>query len=230
VDGKPTRWGRWNPEYVNTALVGGDRRLNSIEILSFLQLAYALTGSPKYKDAFYDLVRKHGYAENTVHYLPDPMGEWNHSDDELYWLSYYNLAKHCFDEQLKPTFLKSAAEHVKATARKRNPLWNFIYGGVTGRAIDLDGSVFILCEFPLDVRCWRMRNSHRQDIQMSRRPFCEPESVAVLSPAERRMSKWNGNEMALDGGGDGNEAESGAEYLLPYWMGRHYKYVSAPAE
>lgn len=228
VDGKPTTWGRWNPEYVNTAAVGGDRRLNSIEILSFLQLAYHVTGSQRFKDAFYDLVRRHGYAENTIRYLPDPMGEWNHSDDELYWLSYYNLIKHCFEEELRATFMKSIRAHVEATRRKRNPVWNFIFGGVTGEAIDLEGSIFILRRFPLDNRDWRMQNSHRLDIRIDARPDVEPEAAAVLPPDERRIQKWNSNEMGLDGGGDGNSPESGAEYLLPYWMGRYFGFISPP--
>lgn len=228
VDGKPTTWGRWNPEYVNTPAVGGDRRLNSIEILSFLQLASHVTGSQRFKDAFYDLVRKHGYADNTINYLPDPRGEWNHSDDELYWLSYYNLIKHCFDDKLKATFLKSVRAHKEATHRKRNPVWNFIFGGVTGEAIDLEGSIFILRRFPLDNRNWRMQNSHRLDIRIDARPGVEPEAAAVLPPDERRIQKWNGNEMGLDGGGDGNSPESGAEYLLPYWMGRYFGFITAP--
>ncbi|HVY71111.1 MAG TPA: hypothetical protein VHH73_14360, partial [Verrucomicrobiae bacterium] len=49
VDGKPTLWGRWNPEYVNwypPSIV--DRRLNSAEITASLQLAYAMTGNKTY--------------------------------------------------------------------------------------------------------------------------------------------------------------------------------------
>jgi hypothetical protein len=228
IDGKPTQWGRWNPEYVNTRRIGGDRRLNSVEILSFLQLAYALNPSLRYKDTFYDLVRNHGYADNTVQYLPDPMGEWNHSDDELYWLSYYNLIRHCFDAELKKTFLQSARAHYEATKRKANPLWNFTYGSITGDPIDLDGSIRVLREFPLDRRDWRMENSHRKDVRLSRRPGAELETTAPLSPAERSVHKWNHNELEPDGGGNGNSAESGAEYLLPYWMGRYDGYISPP--
>ncbi len=230
IDGRPTQWGRWNPEYVNTPAVGGDRRLNSIEILSFLQLAYALTQSPRYKDAFYDLVRNHGYAENTVKYLPNPLGEWNHSDDELYWLSYHNLLKHGFDGELKKTFLQSAREHYDATKRKRNPLWNFIYGAITGERIDLDGAIAVLREFPLDRRDWRMENSHRNDITIERRPDCEPEATRPLSFAERHVHKWNANELTPDGGDRGDSPESGAEFLLPYWLGRYAGYIVGPKE
>lgn len=228
IDGEPTLWGRWNPEYVNTPQVGGDRRLNSIEILSFLQLAYHVSGDEKYRDAWRQLVRQHGYAENTVRYLPNPLGPWNHSDDELYWLSYWMLLRHASDDDLVPTYRASAHEHAQATARKRNPLWNLIYGATTGDSIDLAGTIWVLQNYPLDLRNWRMRNSHRLDVDIEKRRGVAPETVEPLPPDERAVTKWNSNEMRPDGGGSGDRAESGAEFLLPYWMGRYFGYISPP--
>jgi hypothetical protein len=231
ADGKPTRWGFWNPANLNTPIALHDRRLNSIEILAFLQLAYDLTKEEKFKATYDELVDKHGYANNTVRHLPDPLGPWNHSDDELYWLSYYVLLSYPIRESLSATFLQSAEEQYTANKRKRNPLWTTIYAGRTGRTderADIDGIAFWLREFPMDRRTWRTRNSHRQDITIQRRPFVPPEADPVLPPDERYVHKWNTNEMTMDGGGDGNAAESGAEYLLPYWMGRYFKIIDSP--
>ena len=51
-NGKPTEWGRWNPEYVNEFPINvGDRRLNSTLILSFLQTTYHFTKDKKYLKA-----------------------------------------------------------------------------------------------------------------------------------------------------------------------------------
>jgi hypothetical protein len=229
ADGKPTRWGYWNPKNINTPAALHDRRLNSIEILAFLQLAYKLTGEERFKSAFDDLVDTHGYAKNSVRYLPDPLGPWNHSDDELYWLSYHVLLADPLREELRSTYLQSAEEQFAANRRKRNPLWNTIYGLRTHREIDLAGVVFWLQEFPLDMRRWGSKNSHRKDITLERRPFVPPETVPVLPQDERTVHKWNTNEMTPDGGGDGTAAESGAEYLLPYWMARHAGYISEPS-
>lgn len=99
-DGKPTRWGRWNPEYVNAfPEMIGDRKLNSSNIIGMLQTAYHFTGKEKYRDAAITLMKDHGYLEN----LMRPMSEigfapgtsddlskllsdgWNHSDDEMYF-------------------------------------------------------------------------------------------------------------------------------------------------
>jgi hypothetical protein len=228
VDGKPTRWGFWNPRNINTPAALHDRRLNSIEMLGFLGLAYELTQDDKFKRAFDELVDEHGFAENAVRYLPDPLGPWNHSDDELYWLSYHFLLGYPLRDSLLPTFMRSAQEHFEANKRKRNPLWNVIYGVRTKRPVDLEGVVFWLQEFPIDRRNWAVQNSHRKDVKVVERLFVPPESDPVLPPDERRVHKWNSNEMDLDGGGDGNSAESGAEFLLPYWMGRYYGYISDP--
>ena len=45
-DGKPTTWGRWNPEHVNGFPTQvGDRKLNSSNIIAMLQTAYHFTKS-----------------------------------------------------------------------------------------------------------------------------------------------------------------------------------------
>jgi hypothetical protein len=228
VDGKPTLWGRWNPEYVNTTRIDGDRRLNSIEILAFLELGWETTRRERYRRTFYDLVEAHGYAENTVRWLPDPLGPWNHSDDELYWLSYDVLLAHTFDPELREVFLRSAREHHRAMSRKQNPLWTLLYGSMTGDPIDTMSVARALADHPLDLRDWRMTNSHRLDVRILRRPRVAPETAEPLPARERRVHKWNSNELIPDGGGDGTHEESGAEWLLPYWLGRSAGYISPP--
>src|SRR5690606_2624323 len=61
-DGKPTTWGRWNPEYVNAFPTNvGDRKLNASNIIAMLQTAYHFTGKPIYKEKAFDLMNNHGY-------------------------------------------------------------------------------------------------------------------------------------------------------------------------
>ena len=51
VDSEPTLWGKWNPDYVNKFPVNvGDRRLNSSNIIAFLQTAYKFTGKEIYEN------------------------------------------------------------------------------------------------------------------------------------------------------------------------------------
>jgi hypothetical protein len=38
--------------------------------------------------------------------------------------------------------------------------------------------------------------------------------------------KWNGNPFIVDGGNGGRGEDDGAFFLLPYWMGRYFGFVS----
>ena len=241
-DGKPTLWGKWNPDYVNQfPREVGDRRLNSIEIISFLQAAYYFTGKQIYKDKALELLQKHGYLENIMTsvtklaHVPgiDLTTEWNHSDDELAFLSYWNLYKYAFSDDLREKYRQAIKDHWQTERPEKNPLWNFIYaamGAADGSTaltagFDLDESIRTLQEFPLDTIGWAIRNSHRKDLDFLDLNFRQQTTQKVLPGDERPMSKYNNNAFHLDGGDDGRQEYSGDIFLLPYWMGRYLKRI-----
>jgi len=45
---------------------------------------------------------------------------------------------------------------------------------------------------------------------------------------ERAMIKWNGNPYSIASGYGGLLEEDGTAYLLPYWMGRYYGFITIP--
>lgn len=230
LDGQPTQWGRWHPEYVNQfPRQVGDRKLNSVEIVAFLQTAYHFTGKEIYRQKACELMDKHGYLDNIM--IPvkelgqvagvDLTTEWNHSDDELAFLSYWNLYRYAFTPELREKYRRAIRDHWEIERPEKNPLWNFIYA-MTGTAdFDLAESIWTLRQLPLDTISWAVQNSHRKDVDFLPANFREQSTKAVLPPDERPMSKYNGNAFRLDGGDGGREEFSGDIYLLPYWMGRH---------
>lgn len=230
VDGKPTLWGRWNPEYVNKfPRQVGDRRLNSVEIIAFLQTAYHFTGKEIYQQKAFELLHEHGYLDNIM--IPmrelgrvpgiDLTTEWNHSDDELAFLSYWNLYRYAFTPQLKEQYHQAIRDHWEVERPEKNPLWNFLYAATGAEDFDLTESIWTLKEFPLDLVSWTVRNSQRQDLDLLPANFRHQTTKSVLPPDERPMSKYNGNAFQLDGGDNGREEFSGDIYLLPYWLGRY---------
>ena len=245
VDGEPTLWGKWNPDYVNAFPVNvGDRRLNSSNITAFLQAAYKITGKEKYREKAMELLDKYGYLENLTRPISviapsdaDELsrilsGSWNHSDDEMYFLAYHQLANYAFTPELKEKYIASIKDHWEVERPERNALWNLIYAMSTGaKEFDLHESIWFLQTYPLDLRSWGMKNSHRKDIAILPVNFRRQTMPDLLPLGEMPLFRHNGEIFHLDSGGDGSSMISAGDvWLLPYWMGRYMGVISAPVK
>ncbi len=228
-DGKPTRWAIFNPEAINDDPIWEEERgLNSLSILSHLKVAYHITGDAKYQQAYEELIRKHHYLINAITQKMLPPYEVNHSDDQLAFLCYYPFVMYEQDPDYRRMWLMSLERSWQIERPERSPLFNFIYGALTGKPCDVEASVQTLQEWPLDLRNWECRNSHRADIVLDTRKgrFGEWQSVEIVPYSERCMMRWNGNPYWLDAGDPlGRREEDGTAFLLPYWMGRYHKII-----
>lgn len=228
-DGKPTRWAIFNPEALNDDPVWEEERgLNSLSILAHLLAAHYITGDRKYRQAYEELIKRHHYLINAVtQKIGDPFPV-NHSDDQLAFLCYYLLIYEK-DPVYRRIWLMSLERSWQIERPERSPLFNFIYGAVSGQPCDVEASVQTLREWPLDLRNWFMRNSHRSDITLdiSKGRFNEAQSVRIVPYSERNLMMWNGNPYRLDGGDPhGRREYDGGAFLLPYWMGRYYGFIT----
>ena len=241
VDGKPTLWGRWNPEYVNWyPHTIHDRQLNSAELTASLQLAFAMTGNARYRDKAYEMFDKYGYLTNILSSMKliaftrgyvfrgNDMGDgWNHSDDELSFFAYWPLTRFAFTDELRSQYLSLVREHLEIEAPERYPIWNFIAAACGVREFDSAGSVWTLRGAPMDTIAWRATNSHRQDITKLAPNFMQRELKELLPPGERLMARINAQPFILDQG-DGGTDFPGDEFLLGYWLGRYVGAIGAP--
>ncbi len=120
---------------------------------------------------------KHGYLTNIlsslrliapttgyVHQGNDMGDEWNHSDDELAFFTYWPLVRFAFTGELRAKYLTVVREHLEIEGRNAIPIWNFIAAACGAREFDAAGSVWTLRGTPLDTIAWRVTNSHRQDL------------------------------------------------------------------
>ena len=241
VDGKPTLWGRWNPEYVNWfPRTIHDRQLNSAELIASLQLAFAMTGSARYRDKAFEMFTKYGYLTNIlsslrliapttgyVHQGNDMGDEWNHSDDELAFFTYWPLVRFAFTGELRAKYLTVVREHLEIEAPERYPIWNFIAAACGASEFDAAGSVWTLRGTPLDTIAWRVTNSHRQDITKLPPNFMGRQLKELLPPGERLIARINTQPFILDQGNDATDFP-GDEYLLGYWLGRYVGAIGPP--
>jgi two component regulator with propeller domain len=241
VDGKATLWGRWNPEYVNWyPPTIHDRQLNSAELTASLQLAFAMTGNPRYRDKAFEMFGKYGYLTNILSSLkrvaPTPgyvhqgnnMGdEWNHSDDELSFFTYWPLVRFAFTDDLRAKYLTVVREHLEIESPERYPIWNFIGAACGVREFDAGGSVWTLRGTPFDTIAWRITNSHRQDLTKLPPNFMGRQLKELLPPGERLIARINTQPFILDQGDDATDFP-GDEFLLGYWLGRYVGAIDQP--
>jgi len=238
VDGKPTRWGRWNPEYVNWyPLYVSDRKLNSAHLIAGLQLAYSLTGKEIYKKEAFKMMDKYGYLENIMapmkgmrktldyNHMGDIMGDsWNHSDDEMSFINYYVLDKYAFNCDLKKKYVEVTREHWEMERPEKDGLWEMLTYAVSG-VIDIASTMYYLREFNVDLDRYSTKNSHRKDLEFLPENYRGQATKKLLYPSEREMLRHNSNPFTLDQGGGQFSRLAGDEYLLPYWMARYYKII-----
>ncbi len=244
-DGKPTTWGKWNPEYVNARPKNvGDRKINSSNIIAMLQTAYHFTKKEKYKEKALDLMENYGYLENLMRPMKDigvaaddaddwskMLSEsWNHSDDEMYFLGYWGLYRYALNDTLKTKFKDAIIDHWEAERPEKEGAWNIMTALTGTKEFDLDEAAWYLREHPMDLITWDIKNSQRKDIEFIAPNFREQTIKEVLPPDERPVQRHNGNMFRLDrvGNDGGEEYSAGDIWLLPYWMGRYMGIISEP--
>ncbi|GMW02763.1 MAG: hypothetical protein AMXMBFR84_38990 [Candidatus Hydrogenedentota bacterium] len=226
IDGKPTRWGTWNPKTLNQDpsryLENG---LNALQICSFLNTAFHVTGDRKYRDLYLDLMQEHDYLSNILtekKVFPD---EVNHSDDQLGFCAWYPILQTERDPRIRLALHQAVRRHWMVEEAERASFFTFVYATLDPNHADIRGGVRTLAEMPVDRRSWRMENSHRADVVFDRRPnrFGRRVLLDCLPADERNFEKWNQDPYEPDGGDpEGMREDSGASYLLAYWMGRYH--------
>jgi hypothetical protein len=229
-DGRITRWGRFSPAYFKTPTGQEDAPLNSLELLSILRVAYHVSGNESFIRDYHRLIKQDGYLRRLTEgfaKLP-PLTQFNFSDEELAFLSFYPVMKYEDDPDLRRQYQSALADLWRHAEGEHNPLWDYIYKVGTGAEnYDAQGALNTLERIPLDMITWSVRNSQRLDLSLTPLPNedGQRQSLKVILPDERCTSKWNGNPYALDCTSGGKRVDDGTYFLLPYWLGRYYKLV-----
>jgi hypothetical protein len=253
-DGTPTRWGVFGPKALNhNPRWTGARGLNSVSILSYLQVALHATGDKKYAEAFDRLAKDNAYLANIIDPKPQTgPSTGNHSDDEMAFMGFYDLIKYAEDPAARRTAIQSLARYWSQLEQpERNPFFNYVFAasvagadgaggrggfrGFGGGSLDtcLFDALDQLKRFPLDRFDWAHTNSHRIDIvpiafgRFGARagPRGNLHSSKTLPVDERYFEHWNHDPWSLNTGGNGNGLGDGAVFLLPYYMGLYHGFI-----
>jgi len=230
LDGTHTRWGVWAPEKLNNDPDWApERGVNSVEILSFLKLAYHMSGADRYQKEYSALLRDHDYAGNVRRAKTYNPAWRTHIDDELLALAYPCLMLHEKDRELRGLYRESLDHWYAAVEADQSPFFDFIYGACVGKAPRPDVAVASLRDASLDLVRWTIDNTNREDVDIVRVPELEElQTDRLLPPSERGVIRWDENPWKAVQGDGGYTESDGVWWLLPYWMGRHYGYIQPP--
>ncbi len=228
MDGQPTRWGRWDPEYLQRPYGFEARGLNSLEAQTYVWTALALTGDQKFRDGLKQLV-DWGYPDYVVRqkitFPPENVITW---DDELAFWCYHAILSYADDPYLRSVYLRSLTRSWEVMRMQKLPFYNFVYGAFTGNDCELDASVQHLRDWSLDTVNHSFRNSHRADLAPE--PGYPPlvGNTRAISPRETTAMWGSRPAIELDGGNGGRTVTPPIGWLEDYWMGRYYGFILPP--
>ena len=224
IDGMHTEWGVWAPEFLNDDPDwASEKGANSVEILSYLKLAYHVSGNEYYQNEYDKLLNKHHYKSNIVH-AKTTLPSWRtYIDDELLALAYPALILYEDDPDLQALYLKSLDNWYDALKNDDNPYFYFIYNALAANKLNLEKSIRLLQDNPLDLIRWRIDNSKREDLFLTRSPILEDiQTSRLVPPGERGIMRWDNNPWKAVQGDGGRTESDGVYWLLAYWMGRYH--------
>ncbi|MCQ2461788.1 MAG: hypothetical protein MJ177_00095 [Clostridia bacterium] len=223
-DGTPTTWACWNPDALNhDSMWMWEKGVNSLQMLGFLKVAYHMTGDEKYQNRYRELIKEHHFLINAAYHKRDDAHSC-HIDDLLGMLNSVTILRLEDDPAVKNYLLMGLASHYEYEKIEINPLYGFIYSAFTGKPCDVDTVVKVLRDYPLDFVDLKMINSRRREIEFDETPLKWGESIRITKPLawdERPFARCGYGVFNLDGG-NSTSCEKGADYMMMYWLGRHF--------
>jgi hypothetical protein len=127
-DGKPTRWGDFSPEFFNSIWGWDQRGLNSMMMLSFLNVTHHVTGDKKYLETAQMLRDKYHYHINAMlskmYFPPEDVVPW---DNNLSLMSMYGLLNYEDDPELILMYRESMENAWLHISKQKSAFWNLLY-------------------------------------------------------------------------------------------------------
>ncbi len=229
MDGKPTRWGRWDPQYLFQPYGMAARGLNGMEAQTIVQTAYSLTGEEKFKKAFQQLI-DWGYHTYTVRqkitFPPSDIAPW---DDNLAFRSYYTLIRYADDPILRSIYLRSLERTWEVKRMEKVSWYNFAYSIMTGNDGELDVGINHLREWTLDCTEHSYKNSHRADLAPEPGYIPYGGGTRGMSPRETSVKRGSRDALPYDGHQGGRRVMEPSGFLRDYWMARYHGIIEAPS-
>ena len=239
-DGTPTRWGRWDPDYLHNPYGQYAQGLNGLEAQTKAITALALTGEQRFQEGLEQLMEWRYHEETVRQKLTFPPNYNTRWDDRLAFLSLFPALKYIEDPRLETIYRLSLERSWEIKRIEQFGWFNIVYGIITGNEFEAEATAAHLREWPIDPRAYDFDNSIRADMWTTELAPFEVNGYVQYAgtytePAPRAPSMRNQEPLrlsrstiALDGGSGGNRVARPSVWLETYWKGRYYGLITEP--
>jgi hypothetical protein len=238
-DGQPTRFGQFDPQYVNWWVEGqwGDGGRRSAQILGALNLAYYLTGNQKYLDAKESLLSEHHYGDNVANIGNAevyPFCAGSGDCDELALQAFVPLIRYEADPQLRARWQAAWSQLYGSLRTQQDAFWDLANVFLGGQVDGLHNVMRWFRDYPTDLIRFPMHNTLRRDLipapgyyltKDKKAPLFMRSDGRILPGDERPNHRHNTSQFAVDGGWGAQSEMDSADVLFAYWMARYYGYI-----
>lgn len=238
-DGEPTKFGMWDPFYVNVWVEGiwGDGGLRSTEMLGALNLAYYMTGEERFAEAKRFLIEENAYDDNVAHVGDSeryPFCAGSGDCDELSMQAFFTLIRYEPDPALRDLWLQGFNRLYSQMEAQEDALWDILNVVLSDGTLLKERVMRWLERYPVDLIRWRMDNTVRTDLapapdyyllRDSKAPYRLRSDGHILPPDERPNERHNTPQFGYTGGhGAGIEMDA-ADVLFAWWLARYYGFI-----
>jgi hypothetical protein len=239
-DGKPTMWGKYYPSYVKL-----QENMNALLWLQALKVAELVTEDPRYAKLYRKWALDEGYAKIAVgsRMALNPVipGLVNHDNDMSIFLAYEPLLRYEKDPKIRQYYLKSLRRAWQGSGKypgvkpEGNPFFAFIAANYLGDTSEVKAGIDTLRWFPLDMKFNKAtlaKYEQQFGLKYDPSPKSPEPGKGQAIPIDRRVKHWSAWVMdpyhnAGKRNADISMEFNGHDYLLCYWMGRYYGFISA---
>ena len=224
IDDLPTTWANWAPDQLNgNSMWLWEKCINSLEMLTFLDVAYHVSGDKKYRDEFMHLAIDEHYLINAAQHKKDD-GRVCHIDDNLGFLTTATILAIEEDPAIRKYLLMGLRHHWEYERPEHTIFFNLVCSAFSEEPCDLDNAIKELRNFPLDFVRRPLINSKRRGLvyDTEQEKWGGTRQLKEALEIDERIIHYNDRNMYRVDEGDITRGSSPSTYLLPYWYGRFY--------
>ena len=224
IDGLPTTWANWDPDQLNgNCMWLWEKCINSLEMLSFLDVAYHVSGDEKYRKEFMHLAIDEHYLINAAQHKKDD-AHVCHIDDNLGFMTTATILRVEKDPAIRKYLLMGLRHHWEYERPEHTIFFNLVCSAFSDEPCDLDNAIKELRNFPLDFVRRPIINSKRKGLvfDTEQERWGENPQLKEAFSIDERIIHYNDSNIFRVDEGNITVASCPSTYLLPYWFGRYY--------